>query len=289
MALRFASRMFAPIWSGEHVSHVEITAAETIGVEERGRFYEATGALRDMVPNHLFQLLALVAMEQPTDFSADSVRAAKAAALAALRPVAPADAARGQYGESGRLKAYRAEAHVAPDSRTETYVALRLQFAAPRWRGVDFYLRTGKHLARRKTEIVLHLKAPDTPLAGTADPTSALVLAIDPEQGIKIDFPAKHPGPALRLAEVAAAFRFGDYFEITPSVGYETLLYDAMRGDAMLFSSSAMIEAGWAALQPLLDTWKTGEPEIYPAGSAGPKSADALLARFGRKWRVLEE
>jgi len=293
MALRFASRMFEPIWSRTHISHVEITAAETIGIEERGRFYEATGALRDMVPNHLFQLLGLIAMEPPPDFSADSVRAAKAQALQALKAADPADAVRGQYGagsvKGSAVAAYRAEPDVAPDSRTETYIALRLGFDTPRWRGVDFYLRTGKRLAARKTEIVLHLKAPEAPLGGVHDPGSALILALDPAQGVRIAFAVKEPGPAMRLAEVAASFRAADYFEIKPSVGYETLLYDCMRGDPMLFSSAEMIEAGWAALQPLLDAWAQGEPEIYPAGSEGPEAANALLARAGRKWRPLED
>ena len=294
LALRFASRMFEPIWSRAHISHVEITAAETIGIEERGRFYEATGALRDMVPNHLFQLLGLIAMEPPPDFSADAVRTAKAQTLQALKAADPADAVRGQYGAgtvaAGKVAAYRAERDVAPDSRTATYVALRLAFDSPRWRGVDFYLRTGKRLAARKTEVVLHLKAPEAPLGGVHDPGSALILALDPLQGVQIAFAVKEPGPAMRLAEVAASFRAGDYFEIKPSVGYETLLYDCMRGDPMLFSSSEMIEAGWAALQPLLDAWKQGgEPEIYPAGSEGPESATALLARAGRKWRPLED
>ena len=294
MALRFAGRVFAPVWNAEHISHVEITAAETIGVEDRGRFYEPTGALRDMVPNHLFQLLALTSMEPPQDFSADAVRDAKRRMLEALLPADPREAVRGQYGAGSiggaPARAYREEPNVGAASRTETYVALRLASQAPRWRGVDFYLRTGKRLAARRTEIALHLKAPATALAAASDPESAIILAVDPEQGVKIEFAAKRPGPAMRLAQVAADFRYGDYFEITPAVGYETLLYDCMRGDPMLFASTEMIDAAWAAVQPLLDAWaKGGAPELYAAGSDGPASAATLLARCGRQWRPLED
>jgi glucose-6-phosphate 1-dehydrogenase len=238
--------------------------------------------------------LSLVTMEQPGHFEAEAVRDARTRALEAVRPIDPADAVRGQYGagtrNGERLASYRDEKRVPPDSRTETYVALKLTLDSPRWQGTAFYLRTGKHLAARRTEIALHLKPPQDRLFDSA-PESMLLLEIDPQQGVRMVFPVKQPGPSMRLHPVAASFSYGDFFEILPSVGYETLLYDCMRGDPMLFQRADTIEAAWRAVQPLLDRWADDDtpPEIYRSGSEGPRGAVELLARDGRKWRKLEE
>ncbi len=296
MALRFANGFFEPMWRREHVSHVQISAAETLGVEHRASFYEQTGALRDMIPNHLFQLLAMTAMEPPNSFAASDVRDAKGTLIAAVEPVDPARAVRGQYtaGEiaGDAVAAYRGEDGVAKDSAIDTYAALELRIENWRWSGVPFYLRTGKRLATRITTIDVHFKpAPylifrDTPVDGTTP--NVLTLQIDPERGMSIDLSAKVPGPEMQLGRVTPAFRYADFFAQTPNVGYETLLYDCMRGDATLFQRADHIEGGWAAVQPVLDAWAAGgEPELYPAGSAGPAAADALLAHNGDAWRPL--
>ena len=293
LAVRFANSIFEPIWRREHVDHVQIVADETIGVEGRGRFYEATGALRDMVPNHLFQLLCMVAMEPPVTFGADDVRDEKAKLVRAVQPVSPGSAVRGQYIAGHGLRGYREEPDVAPDSRTGTFAGLRLEIDNWRWAGVPFYLRTGKRLGARRTEISVHFKpAPyrlfrDTPAEGLVP--NVLTLRIGARQGMAIQFGAKVPGPDMRLGRVSSAFRYADFFRERPNVGYETLLYDCMTGDAMLFQRADNIEAGWAAVQPLLDAWEDGDaPEPYVAGSAGPEAADALLARDGRRWTAEE-
>ena len=299
MAVRFANGMYEPAWRREYVDHVQITAAETVGVEERGAFYEPTGALRDMVPNHLFTLMSMVAMDAPTSFDAEAVRTEKARLMEAVRPVRPEDAVRGQYdaGESlgSAVPGYRQERGVAPASRTETYVALRVSIENWRWSGVPFYLRTGKRLAGRRTEISVHYKpAPqrifrDKPAERGAP--NVLRLLIDPEQGIETQFAAKVPGPELRLGQVAASLRYKDFFEQRPNVGYETLLYDCMVGDATLFQRADAIEASWRAVQPLLDAGgkEGGDVEAYPAGSQGPAGANDLLERDGRRWLPLGE
>jgi glucose-6-phosphate 1-dehydrogenase len=294
LAVRFANGIFEPVWNSTHIDHVQITAAETIGVEERGAFYEPTGALRDMVPNHLFQLLCMTAMEPPNSLAAEAVRTEKAKLVEAVRPVGPDDAVRGQYA-GGRVlgydvRAYREEPHVAPDSRTETYAALKLSIENGRWSGVPFYLRTGKRLAARRTEIVVHFKPSPHRLfretAGAAG-SDVMRLLIDPEQRIETQFNVRVPGPEMQLACATAEFHYADRFPEQPKVGYETLLYDCMIGDATLFQRADNIEVGWAAVQPLIEAWRTGEPELYVAGSEGPAGADALLARDGRSWRPL--
>ncbi|WP_062209873.1 glucose-6-phosphate dehydrogenase [Aureimonas sp. AU12] len=295
MALRFANRIFEPVWSGEHIDHVEITAAETLGVEGRGGFYEQAGALRDMVPNHLFQLLSMVAMEPPESFEQTQVRDAKAKLLAAVRPVEPGDAVRGQYG-AGTLNgaarvAYRAEPNVAPDSTTETYAALKLTIDTPRWAGVPFYLRSGKRMSAHRTEVVVTFRAPSHPLFsganGAAPAPNRLILEIDGEKGVRTRFQTKRPGPGLVLAPVVETFRHEDFFQRTPNVGYETLLHACMSGDATLFQRADSIEAAWAVVEPLIEAWGKGSPEIYAAGSDGPEGADALLARDGHRWTAL--
>jgi glucose-6-phosphate 1-dehydrogenase len=294
LAIRFANALFEPIWCKEYIDRVEITAAETIGVEERGAFYETTGALRDMVPNHLFQLVCMIGIEPPSSLDAEAFRDEKARLMQQIRPVPPSDAARGQYGAGGvqgrEVSAYRAEPHVAPESRTETYVAVKLSIDNARWAGVPFYLRTGKRLAARQTQIALVFKpASIPPFARTQTLAQNIVrLQIDPVQGMKTDFSAKVPGPAMRLGHVAPSFCYSDFFTEPPNVGYETLLYDCMMGDATLFQRADYIEASWAVVDPLLKAWGQGMPQVYASGSGGPSSADELLARDGRRWLPLD-
>ncbi|WP_205624980.1 glucose-6-phosphate dehydrogenase [Geminicoccus roseus] len=297
MALRFGNGIFEPIWNREFIDHVQITAAETVTVETRGHFYDATGALRDMVPNHMFQLLAMVAMEPPNSFGADPVRSEKAKVIEAIeRPdphLAAAMAVRAQYAPGqiqGRsVPAYRQEADVAPDSRTESYVALRYTIDNWRWSGVPFFVRTGKALAARRTEIAIQFKkAPGSlfrSLTDGLDP-NMLVIHVQPDEGISMRFAAKVPGRRVRLSEVRMDFRYSDYFRAEPSTGYETLIYDCLVGDATLFQRADNIEAGWAAVQPVLDAWTSGRQEIhhYFAGTDGPTAADELIGRDGFSW-----
>ncbi len=302
MALRFANGLFEPLWNREHIDHIQITAAETVGVEHRGKFYEGTGALRDMVPNHLFQLLSLTAMEPPISFDAEAVRDKKAEVIQAIRPPSPRqvprDAVRGQYDAGTVLgktvQAYRSEPDVSPQSNTETYVAWRLKIDNWRWAGVPFYLRTGKYLKDRRTEIAIRFhQAPYTLFRGTEvermNP-NWMILRIQPDEGISLQFAAKRPGPTVTLGNVRMDFAYKSYFDMAPSTGYETLLYDCMIGDATLFQRADNIEAGWRAVQPILDSWAANPPKDFPnyaAGSDGPAEADQLLARGGRSWRAL--
>jgi glucose-6-phosphate 1-dehydrogenase len=302
MVLRFANGIFEPIWNRDHIDHVQITVAETVGVERRARFYEATGALRDMVPNHVFQLLSLTAMEPPNSFDADAVRTEKHKVLESVSPLdgdeIRRNTVRGQYG-AGAIRrqsvvAYREEPDVAPESMTESYIAMRLSIDNWRWAGVPFYLRTGKRLTRRTTEIAIHFKqAPfalfrDTPVDALTP--NVLALQLQPDEGASLQFSAKIPGPEIDLGGVRMNFSYKDYFNTEPTTGYETLVYDCMIGDAMLFNRADGVEAGWAVVQPILDLWhddKTAPLEIYPAGSAGPDGADNLLWRSGRQWRPI--
>jgi glucose-6-phosphate 1-dehydrogenase len=300
MAFRFANGIFEPIWNRRYIDHVQITVAETVGVESRGSYYETAGALRDMVQNHMFQLLAFTAMEPPISFAADVVRDERTKVLYAIRPLTPEDVlhqtVRGQYGEGqvdGHTEpAYRAEKNVAPNSNVETYVALKLYIDNWRWGDVPFYLRTGKHLPSRVSEIVIQFKrAPFQLFRDTAVErlsANVLVLQIQPDEGISLQFQAKIPGPDVALGKVKMDFHYADYFGAQPSTGYETLLYDCMTGDSTLFHRSDTVEAGWAAVAPILDVWQALTPRNFPnyaANTWGPKEADELIERDGRKWR----
>ena len=302
VALRFSNGIFEPLWNRNYIDHVQITAAETVGVERRGAFYEPTGALRDMVPNHMFQLLAMTAMEPPNSFDADAVRTEKAKVLQAIKPLDPADllrdVVRGQY-EAGAIRGkqvpgYRQEPGVASDSGTETYVALRLKVDNWRWAGVPFYIRTGKRMTTRRTEIAIQFKqAPyalfrNTPVDQLTP--NVMVLHIQPSEGITLNISAKKPGPVLEMGGVAMDFRYTDWFKLPSSTGYETLLYDVMIGDATLYQRADQVDAGWTAVQPVLDEAAAGliPVQLYPAGSSGPVGADELLARDGRHWLTLD-
>jgi glucose-6-phosphate 1-dehydrogenase len=294
--------LFEPIWNRDHIDHVQITVAETLGVGRRGRFYDATGALRDMVPNHLFQLLSLVAMEPPSRFEAGSVRGEKAEVLDAVQLASEADAlrnsVRAQYtrGTAGntQLDDYRATENVRADSAIETYAALRLQIDNWRWAGVPFFLRTGKALENRLTEVAIKFKqAPfamfrDTPIDKLAQ--NFLVVRIQPDECITLQFNAKVPGPAIDIDGVGMTFRYKDYFDVAPSNGYETLIYDCMIGDAILFQRADAVEAGWRIVQPFLDAWQNAGADglaSYRAGSSGPAEADDLIQKSGRAWRPI--
>jgi glucose-6-phosphate 1-dehydrogenase len=298
LVLRFANGIFEPLWNRDHIDHVQITAAETIGVEGRGRFYERIGALRDMVPNHLFQLLAMIGMEPPISFDADAVRTKKTELLQAIHPISPENAIRGQY-DGGvmleqKVQGYRHEPNVAPDSATETYVAFKLSIDNWRWAGVPFYLRTGKRLSARTTEIAIQFRqAPyalfrDTPVERL--PANILMLRIQPDEGLSVSFSAKRPGSEIEIDGVAMDFAYRDYFEPVATVGYETLIYDCLIGDATLFQRADTVEEAWRAVQNLLDFWARNRPDDFPnyaAGSAGPDVADRLLARDGRAWMAI--
>lgn len=300
MALRFGNGIFEPLWNRSYINHVQITVAETVGVEQRGGYYDTSGALRDMVQNHLFQLLAVTTMEPPSSFQAEPVRDERLKVLEAVRPYtaesAARDVVRGQYGASAHgqppLPGYRAEPKVAVDSQTESYVALKVLIDNWRWAEVPFYLRTGKRMPTRVTEIAIQFKgAPHALFRETQMERmhpNWLVLRIQPSEGISLQFEAKVPGPRVQLGTVKMDFSYADYFGQSPSTGYETLLYDCMIGDATLFHRADVVETGWDIVRPLQASWDhpaATAVEPYAAGSWGPAGANALLRRDGRAWR----
>jgi glucose-6-phosphate 1-dehydrogenase len=301
LVLRFANGMFEPIWNRRYIDHVQITAAETVGVERRASYYEGAGALRDMVQNHLMQLLSLVAMEPPTEFTASSVRDRKMDALLAVQPIVggdePPSVVRAQYREGwvsgAEVPAYRAEPGVAPESRTETFVALRLQLDSWRWAGVPFYLRTGKRLPKRTTEIAIQFHRPPLQIFkrvnSTPLPSDLLVINVQPDEGISLRFNAKIPGTRMQVAPVMMNFGYGTSFQGEVPEAYETLLLDAMLGDPTLFARHDFVEASWALITPINELWQTesAAPPTYEAGEWGPPEADALIAKDGRRWRTL--
>lgn len=301
LVFRFGNGIFEPIWTRQYVDHVQITVAESIGVEDRGMFYEETGAARDVLQNHMLQLLSLVAMEPPAAFAADPLRDEKVKVLRSIAPPARGrmsrDVVRGQYGpgwvEGVAVPGYRQEPEVDPDSETETYVACRLEVDNWRWSGVPFYLRHGKRLPKRATEIAIQFR--DVPHrlfaeAETDPQPNLLAIRIQPDEGILLRFGSKVPGLGFDIRTVTMDFTYGSSFAADAPDAYETLLLDAMLGDASLFTRADEVEAAWSIVTPILDTWLDAPPPEFPnyeAGSWGPESAEALLARDDRRWRRL--
>jgi glucose-6-phosphate 1-dehydrogenase len=297
LVFRFANSIFEPVWDRRYVDHVQITVAETLGVEERTEYYDKAGAMRDVVQNHLLQLLALVAMEPPVDFLANAVRDEKVKVLRAIRPV-PADrvdehAARGQYGpgfiEGEPVLGYHAAAGIPPESATETFVALKLFVDNWRWEGTPFYLRHGKRLPKRATEIAIQFRAVPHQLfseeAREGLEPNTLVIRIQPEEGISLRFGAKVPVQGIRIRSVAMDFVYDASFLVDAPDAYETLILDALRGDATLFTRQDEVEEQWRLVDPILSAWRAGSVPSYASGTWGPREADQFIARDGRRWR----
>jgi glucose-6-phosphate 1-dehydrogenase len=302
LVFRFSNSIFEPLWNDRYIDHVQITNAETVGVERRGGYFDNVGTMRDMVPNHIMQLISLTAMEPPASFKSEAVRDEQAKVLHAMKPFNPDDVlqntVRGQYGEgeidTTIVPGYRKEPGVAPESRTETFVAMKLAIDNWRWAGIPFYIRTGKRMARRHTEVTIQFKR--TPLqifqdtAGHKLRTNQLVIQIQPEEGMMLSFGAKIPGSTVRVGSVDMSCEYAQYFKTEPKTGYEILLYDCMIGDQTLFQRADMVEAGWSVVDPVLDVWRAVPSRRFPnyaAGTWGPKEADDLLERDGRKWRSI--
>jgi glucose-6-phosphate 1-dehydrogenase len=297
LVFRFANSIFEPLWNHKYVDHVQLTVSESIGIEGRGRYYEEAGTTRDMLQNHMFQLLCLTAMEPPVSLEADAIRDEKVKVLQALRPVDPGEGAqstvRAQYGPGivggEPVPGYLEEPDVSPDSRTETYVATRMFIDNWRWAGVPFYLRAGKRMTKRVTEIAMRFH--DVPhQMFEHDTPNTLALRIQPDEGITLKFDAKAPGPAPRLQPVSMEFRYGTSFGQQPPEAYERLILDAILGDSTLFIRRDEVEGSWAYVDALMDSWKRGGGDplpSYPAGSWGPEESSFLLRADGRRWRRL--
>ncbi|MGC2658448.1 MAG: glucose-6-phosphate dehydrogenase [Bryobacteraceae bacterium] len=300
LIFRFANGIFEPVWNRNYVDHVQITAAEDIGIEGRGPFYEKAGALRDVIQNHVMELLSFVALEPPVSFEADSMRREKVKVWRSIQPIHIMDSVRGQYGPGkvgGKdVKGYRQEDRVDPNSATETYAALKVGIENWRWAGVPFYLRAGKRLAKRVTEITIQFKQPPQLLfkgqsgACRELQPNLIAMRIQPDEGISLRFGAKVPSPNMEVCPVNMNFSYAEAFGKSSANGYERLLLDAMLGDATLFAHRDGVEATWSLLTPVLDFWAANKPKDLPnysAGTWGPKSADELLARDGRAWNKL--
>ncbi len=300
LVFRFGNSIFEPIWNRNFIDHVQITVSEDLGVELRGGYYDTAGALRDMIPNHIFQLITLTAMEPPVSFEADAVRDEQSKILHAIQPFAPEDvlhnAVRGQYGageiEEKKSAAYRSEQSVAPQSNTETFAALKLSIDNWRWADVPFYVRTGKRLPSKRTDITIQFKKAPFMLfrATTIEKltTNRIVVHVQPDEGITLHFGAKIPGPIVNMGAVDMDFNYVDHFGEQISTGYERLLYDCMTGDATLFQRADMVEASWGVVSPILDVWHAIPARDFPnyeSGTWGPIEADELLANDGREWK----
>jgi glucose-6-phosphate 1-dehydrogenase len=299
LVFRFGNGIFEPLWNRNYIDHIQITAAESLGVERRGGFYENTGALRDMIQSHVLQLTSLVAMEAPATFDATAVRNEKIKVLQSIRPFSAETiwktVIRGQYGPGTvggkQVPGYRQEPGVNPNSATETFVALKLFVDNWRWSGVPFYLRTGKRLGRPTTEVAIGFKkAPHMVFQGENVESNSLVLNIQPDEGISLSFGAKAPGGHMQIRPVEMDFRYKQAFGGGSRDAYATLINDCIRGDATLFDRADSVEAAWSLVDPILDAWQKGSsPPFpnYPAGSQGPKAADDLITTDGRRWRPL--
>ena len=289
--LRFANGIFEPLWNREYIDSVQITAAESIGIEGRGPFYEQAGALRDVLQNHVMEVLSFVAMEPPAAFNAPAVRVEKLKVWKAIQPIPLADTARGQYGpghaEGQDVIGYRQEERVNPESQQVTYAAMKLSIDNWRWAGVPFYIRAAKRLADRVTEVVITFKkAPLNIFGKDAPEANVLILRIQPDDGIKLQFGNKIPGPTTSIAQVTMDFSYAKNFGKSSANGYERLLLDAMLGDGTLFAEGQGVEATWTLMTPVLEAWKTQHMEFpnYAAGTWGPEVGDELLKRDGRSW-----
>jgi len=298
MVLRFANGIFEPLWNQRYIDHVQVTAAETVGVETRGGYYEQAGAFRDMIQNHMMQLLTLVAMEPPVAMEADAVRDEKTKVLRAIRPISEEDvpeiAVRGQYAggaiEGEQVSAYRAEPGVNPKSNTETFTAVKFFIDNWRWAGVPFYLRSGKRLPKRVTEIAIQYKrVPHLLFAnddGRLEP-NFLIMRIQPDEGISIKFVAKVPGQQVRVRQVSMDFQYGTSFGMRSPEAYERLLLDAMLGDSTLYARGDFVELSWELVMPILNRWSKDPAQLfaYPAGTWGPPEADEFIEQEGKRWR----
>jgi glucose-6-phosphate 1-dehydrogenase len=295
LVFRFANGIFEPVWNRNFIDHVQITVSESIGVGSRGRFYEEAGALRDIVQNHMLQVLSFVAMEPAASFDAEAVRDERGKLLASVRPLLPSDVVRGQYApgfaDGEPAAGYREEDGVAPESEVETYVAARISIDNWRWAGTPFYLRTGKRLPKRVTEVAIQFKqVPHLPFSYSASEQlepNVLVLRIQPNEGIGLRFGAKVPAPRVVMRTVQMDFQYDTAFSVPPAEAYETLLLDAMRGDSTNFPRQDAVDESWRIVEPIIDSWREqgGAAHPYPAGTWGPEAADQLLATDGRRWR----